>query len=112
MPARHACGSFESGLGRQGPLRGNIIPRVAITQEQREQLHDALVALPPARNHQNLDSDSADSVKAMLEITDEEAREVLRQLVASDAIRAELCPSGGEHYAGHARTRWISGANI
>ena len=85
---------------------------MAITQEQRKQLHDALVALPPARDQQNLDSDSANIVKAMLEITDEEAREVLRQLVASEVINAELCPRGGEHYAGDARTKWISGAHI
>jgi hypothetical protein len=90
----------------------HIILTVAITQEQRKQLHDALVALPPVRNQQSLDSKSADIVKAMLEITDEEARELLRRLVASEVIKAELCPRGGEHYVGHARTKWISGAHI
>jgi len=85
---------------------------VAITQEQKKQLHDALVALPSARDQHNLDSDSADIIKVMLEITDEQAREVLEGLVASGVIKAELCPHGGERYAGHARTKWISGAHI
>jgi hypothetical protein len=86
--------------------------KVATTQEQRKQLHDALVALPPALDQRNLNSDSADIISAMLEITDDEAREVLKQLVASEVIKADLCPPGGEHYAEHARTRWISGAHI
>jgi hypothetical protein len=85
--------------------------KVAITQEQRKQLHDALVALPPALDQRNLDSDSAEIITAMLEITDEEARKVLEQLVSSEVIKAELCPRGGEHYAGDASTKWVSGAH-